>query len=323
LTDLLMLPARKRMADQAFVAVQQEVASEVLEELLAVELAWFEAVGAQHVATMRGLVAKAARQSAELAKRFHAAGNIEPLQLAQERANAASTEIEAVTARAEALKARTVLAILLGIDSAGSWQLEESLAAPLTTQASESRYRLDVLVQQALARRLDLAAKQQALALKQQSLALVRRWRLLGHVEIGGERESEAEGSLRGPSIELALPLFNQGQGALARAEAETKIAEIELAAQIHVVKQDVHQHLEWMQAAAKIADAYRESLVPASQEIVQQSQAKVNFMLMGVFELLAAKREEYDAYEAYLSAVRDYWTARALASCSRWQLAG
>ena len=34
--------------------------------------------------------------------------------------------------------------------------------------------------------------------------------------------------------------------------------------------------------------------------------------MLIGVFELLALKQEEYDAYAGYLGSIRDYWIARA-----------
>jgi cobalt-zinc-cadmium efflux system outer membrane protein len=33
--------------------------------------------------------------------------------------------------------------------------------------------------------------------------------------------------------------------------------------------------------------------------------------MLVGVFELLQARRSQLDAYQAYLEAVRDYWIAR------------
>jgi len=29
------------------------------------------------------------------------------------------------------------------------------------------------------------------------------------------------------------------------------------------------------------------------------------------VFELIQAKRQEYDAYQSYLEAIRDYWLAR------------
>ena len=34
--------------------------------------------------------------------------------------------------------------------------------------------------------------------------------------------------------------------------------------------------------------------------------------MLIGIFELIAIKQEEYDAYQGYLESVRDYWVARA-----------
>jgi len=33
--------------------------------------------------------------------------------------------------------------------------------------------------------------------------------------------------------------------------------------------------------------------------------------MLIGVFELIQAKAKEYDAYQGYLEAVRNYWQAR------------
>ena len=40
--------------------------------------------------------------------------------------------------------------------------------------------------------------------------------------------------------------------------------------------------------------------------------QKRYNFMLIGAFELLQAKQAEYDAYQGYLDAVRDYWTLRS-----------
>jgi cobalt-zinc-cadmium efflux system outer membrane protein len=33
--------------------------------------------------------------------------------------------------------------------------------------------------------------------------------------------------------------------------------------------------------------------------------------MLIGAFELIRTKREEYDAWQGYLESVRDYWIAR------------
>jgi cobalt-zinc-cadmium efflux system outer membrane protein len=51
---------------------------------------------------------------------------------------------------------------------------------------------------------------------------------------------------------------------------------------------------------------------VPARETAVRETQKQVNYMLVGVFELLRAKRQQIDAYQSYLEAVRDYWQARA-----------
>jgi outer membrane protein, heavy metal efflux system len=42
----------------------------------------------------------------------------------------------------------------------------------------------------------------------------------------------------------------------------------------------------------------------------VEESQKQQNYMLIGTFELLAAKQHQYDGYESYIGALREYWTA-------------
>jgi len=51
--------------------------------------------------------------------------------------------------------------------------------------------------------------------------------------------------------------------------------------------------------------------LIPARETVVERSQQEQNFMLIGVFELIQAKTQEYNAYQGYLEAIRDYWLAR------------
>ncbi len=41
-------------------------------------------------------------------------------------------------------------------------------------------------------------------------------------------------------------------------------------------------------------------------------SQQQYDAMLLGVFQLLLARREEINAYRDYIEALRDYWIARA-----------
>ncbi len=55
-----------------------------------------------------------------------------------------------------------------------------------------------------------------------------------------------------------------------------------------------------------------RDVMIPQRIETVASAQQEVNYMLIGVFELLALKQDEYDTYQGYLEAIRDYWLARA-----------
>ena len=308
LTDLLMLPARKRYAEADLARVQSAVAGSLLELAAEVEVAWFEAVGAQQVANMRELVAQAADHSATLAQRFFDAGNITPLQNAQERAAADQARIDAVRAGSDALRARTRLAGLIGLPSAAKWRTQERLPAPLA-----DKLHAEELVALALENRLDLSAAKQEFALRKSALGLAKRWGWLGGIELGAERERELDGArMHGTFVDLEVPLFNQGQGKRARARAELMQAQAELDALALAVRNDAQLGLEAMQAMHQITERYRVALVPVREKIVAESQKEQNFMLIGVFELLLAKQEEYDAYQDYLEAVRDYWIARS-----------
>jgi cobalt-zinc-cadmium efflux system outer membrane protein len=307
-TDLLLLPARKRFAQAELTRLQNEVAAELLELSVEVESAWFDAVGARQVADMREVVAKAAETSAKLAQRFFDAGNITRLQLEQERAAATQARIEATRATADALKARSELAGRVGLPTEGAWTLERQLPAPPASVVVASD-----LTPRALDQRLDLLAAKQALAQREDMLGVTRRWRWLGEVEVGFEQEREGEdGVSQGPVLSLELPIFNQGQGATAKAQAEWIQARAELDAMTLRVHNDALLGVQALNVAREVAEQYRTTLIPAREAIVARKQEEVNYMLIGVFELILAKREEYDAYQEYLEAVRDYWVARA-----------
>lgn len=307
-SELLLLPARKRFATAELARVQNVVAAELLELAKDVETAWYTSVGATLVAQMRDAVATSAQASADLAQRFFDAGNINRLQLEQERAASVRARIDAVRAQAEADRARSQLANLLGVPGNDAWSTLQQLPSPPAV-AMES----EALVDLARSQRLDLVAAQQSVTQREDALGVTRRWRWLGSIDIGYEREHEVDGSeIRGPTFALALPIFNQGQGALARARAELLSARAELDALTLSVQNGTRLALDQLRLSHDIAERYRTALLPSREAIVARSQEQTNFMLMGVFELIVAKQDEYDAYQEYLEAVRDYWIARA-----------
>ena len=54
-----------------------------------------------------------------------------------------------------------------------------------------------------------------------------------------------------------------------------------------------------------------RSVILPLRARVVQQTQLEYNGMLVGVFQLLQAKRDELAAAEEYLELRRHYWRSR------------
>ena len=308
-TDLLLLPARNRFAQARFEAAKSEVGAATLALASEIEAAWYRAAGAEQMLMLRTRVADAAKASADLAQRYFEAGNLSKRDLAMEKSAAAQAQLDRVSAEAQIQASRSALNRLMGLPAAqGSWSLANGLPAPYSDEDS-----LPALQQLALDSRLDvLAARQNADAVAR-AYGLERRTRLLGPIEIGINREKETDGSrLLGPSLSWEIPLFNWGSGRLARAKAELEIAEATEAARELDASNEVEAAYAALHASKALAERYRGELIPQREAVVEQAGRELNFMLIGVFEVLTAKQEEYEAYAGYLEAVRDYWIARA-----------
>jgi len=306
--DLLLLPSRRRLSAAEFRRVELEIGAALVTLARQVESAWYGYVGAQQVEALRAAVAHAARQEANLAKRFFEAGNISRLQLDRQAGVAARAEIDALRARSDAASSRAQFANLLGLSAAGSWRTVDRLSVP-----PESELAPEALISHALSQRLDLASAREEAAVLEESLGVARNWRLLGSVEAGYERERETDGSkLRGPTLALGLPIFNQGQGAVARAEAHLLDARARADALAVVVENEVTTAARQLALAREVSERYRLEWLPAAASAVERQQERFNYMLIGAFDLIQAKRDQYDAWQGYFESIRDYWIARS-----------
>ncbi|MFY2764815.1 TolC family protein [Arenimonas sp. MALMAid1274] len=309
LADLLALPLRTRLAQAEFGRGKLDIAAAVLGVVADVEVAWYRYLAARQIAELRTAVAEGSQAAADLAQRFHEAGNISRLQLSQEQAVASQARIDAARAQARLVRAKLALDTQLGLTGAlADWSTRQQLPLPVPREDSVE----DLLALAAL-NHLPLQAARQRAGLQAQAVAGSRRLRWLGGSEIGYGQEREADGTrVRGPSLALELPLFNQGQARVARAEALLAQAQARVAQAEITVDNDIRQGARQVQALRDVVEIHGQSLLPQRQRIVDDSQREQNYMLIGVFELVQAKVKEYDAHEAYLLAIRDYWVARA-----------
>ena len=308
-TDLLFIHARSRFAEARLEAAKLEVGSAAMGLASDVETAWYRLAGAEQTATLRGRVSDAAEASATLAQRYFDAGNINKRELAAERAAAAQAQLDLLSAQADAQAARSALNRLMGLPaSQTSWTMAGGLPAPLGNEDS-----LDDLQKLATDCRLDIAAARKNAEAIASAYGLERNTRLLGPIEVGFGYEKETDGSrLRGPTLSWALPIFNWGSGRVARAKAELDQAEATLSARELDASNYVQAAHAAVLAAKTLAERYRTQLIPQREAVVEQAGRELNFMLIGAFEVIQVKQQEYDAYAGYLKAVRDYWIARA-----------
>lgn len=307
--DVVLLRSRRAIAAGEFAGAREDAVRAIQDLVSEVQEKYFALLGARQVAEMRALIARAERASAELAQRYHAAGNLADLELRTREAEAVDAELEAIRTRAEASQAYHALGAAMGLrPGEAEWRIDARLPLPV---ASEDE--ADALAQLAFASRSDLAARRREAETLAHSLGVTRRFRWLGGFELGVDAERETDGAkLIGPSVSFELPIFHRNEAAVARAEARVAQAEAEALALEGEIGHGVLAARAAVLAARERAERHRDELLPLRERIVARMQERYDYMLDGVFELIAAKRSEYAAFEGYLVALRDYWMARA-----------
>lgn len=304
---LLTRAPRRQFAAGEFERAKAAFAGRILALADDTESAWFELAGAMQVTELRRLVLESTEASAQLAGRLQQAGNLADLDLALRQATASEARIALQRAETRQRQAWLKLGRLMGLPPERDWQAAPGLPAPVAAEEG-----LPELQQRALRQRLDLDAARREVDLLRVALGMTRRYRYLGEFEVGVDYERETDRSrMLGPSIALELPLFDQNQAPLGRAQArlqqaEARLQRLELDASAGVAT--AHAGLA---SARTQLDHYREQLLPQRERVVARTLEMQQYMLLGPFELLAARRDEFDAYQGYLETLRDYWLAR------------
>ncbi len=307
--DLLSMPLRKKIAGAAFEAAKLRVTSEVLAMAARTESAFFRVQGAAQLLEMRRTILAAASASFDAADRIHQAGNISDLALADERSQFAQTKLEVARAEADLLDAREELNALMGVsDPQTQWTVMPRLADLPPSDVESGN-----LESAAIRQRADLGAARQEVERSAQSLGLTQFNPLASDVTIGANVEKETDSALSsGPAFSVPLPLFNQGQPAIAAARARLRQSLRHYQAMDAEVRSEVRRARNRMTADRRQAEYYASEILPIRHRIVQQMQLQYNGMLVGVFQLLAVREQEIDAGREYVEALRDYWMARA-----------
>ena len=304
--DLLLLPLRKRMAQRALDQSALLAADAALGLARDVRAAVYTLQAQQRTVALQEEMARASGATADLARRLHEAGNINELDFATQRAEDAQAQVDLLRARAELAEDREAVNRLLGLSgpAAARWTVDDLPSVPGDEAPAD--------VAAAARRRLDVAAADAEVAMTDQAVSLTKAG-VLTQVSLGADLERETDKQVVvGPSIGLDVPIFNQHQGQIARAEAEARLARQRAAAARVNVEADVRSAEARLSAARAVADLASGVLVPQRQAVTRATQQQYNGMILGLYQLLAAKRAELAARQSAVAAEAQYWVARA-----------
>ena len=309
IVSILQMPLKKRIAGAAFEEAKLTVSAAVIDLVTAVKRAFYRAQGAEQLLELRRSVVEATALSADVARRQHDAGNINDLDLSGELALAEQANADLARTQIEVAEDREELTAIMGLSGpATEWRI-----APRLPELPHDDGMPDDLETLAITQRLDLAAAQERVHRLLLARDLSRRSRFLPTAGLGiaAQREVDDGAWSIGPALELPIPLFDQGQAAVASQSAQARQGEDQRAALAVAIRSQVRRARTKMQQGRALAEHYRTVLVPLRERIIRQTQLEYNAMLAGVFQLLAAKRDEIDAGRGLIESLRDYWIAR------------
>jgi cobalt-zinc-cadmium efflux system outer membrane protein len=305
--DLLLIPAKKKVAAAQFEAAKFRVGSVVLDVTAQVKSDFYSVLAAQQTLAVRRTMEESEEASFELVQRQAEAGNISDLAIANEKTMVLQARLDVTRSAADVAAAREQLTRVMGLPEP-SW--ETSARLPDVPSADVPIARLE---EQAVRDRLDLSALRQEVQTLDDALTLARTSRYTGVIDIGVDVARLKDGSIAvGPRASLELPIFDQRQAPIARLEAQRRRSQQLLVERVVEVRSEIRAAVERVNCARQAAEQYRSAIIPTREHVVELSQQEYDAMLLGVYQLIAAKQSEVNAYREYIDSVRDYWTGQA-----------
>ena len=305
---VFMIPLRRRVAAAQFEDAKLRVTGAVLDFAAKARTDFYRHQASSQMLGLQQAIVDGLSLRWDVTQRLHTAGNISDLDLMREHALLEAAKLALSSAEMALLDGREQLNTTMGLwgESVVVWKAGQRLAEPPETPVS-----LEAVEARAVQSSLDLASARQSIFIAGARMGLQRSAALVPDIELGVVGEREAGDWSAGPTLEFALPLFDQGQARVGRAAVELRRSQhayYALAVRIRSVARRLRERL---QAARQRALYYRDIVLPLRERILNETFLHYNAMQLGVFQLLQAQERQIQSAGDYIKALRDYWLAR------------
>lgn len=308
LIELWHLPVRKQAAESQVERTVLDVAQCAVIVAAQAKAAYFTALASSSALSVAEENLKTAQDFLELALERQEAGAATQVNVNAARSTFLEQQVLVRAASFAALDAKWRLALALGIATPP----EEIALADALVAPPDRTLDLQRLLTVAHEHRLDLRSAEKNVEAAGNVVPLERR-RMWRNVSGGLAFESEGGDRALGPAIELELPIFDQNQAQIAKAEYRYAQALRRLEGVSAHVAQQVRGAYERYTMAQDTARLYRTELLPlreASLDLARESFAAGKTGFLSVLEaqdrLLATRREYVDRLEAVALSIPD-----------------
>lgn len=307
--DVLWIPLRRELGGLALEETQFRVGDEVLKTVREVKKAYIDVRVAQEKRVLYENLLKSHEASMQLAIRQNTAGNLSKRNLLKMQDVYAHARLEAMDLSRENAMAREALNRLLGVYGAQTNYTPEGTALVLEAPLVNA----DGLESRAIANRLDMKAaiKRVDYAARDAGYTQNTRWLTEGELSASSEKTTDTS-RLNSFGVKIPLPLFDFGQGRVSKTQA--------------LYNQSVHRLYETaVNVRSQVREAYavsrysydkayetNEVIVPANEQILEETKLFYNGMLDGVYELLEDHRRFGEAKMQSLMMMGEYHKSQA-----------
>ncbi len=287
LIELWQIPARKRMARKDLEKTVMRIAYETTRTVFETKGAYYTAVAAKEILEVEKQNVDTTKTFLDLVSDQQKSGSATEVEVNAARAEALEQEVTLRSAQLALFESKRKLAILLGLElSPNDIDLSDPLI-PLPHWAFD----VSQLIFLANGHRLDLQAARENVRATQEALSLEKRL-FLRNAGAGAGLESEGNNVTLGPAIRLQLPVFDQNQAQIAKAEIRYTQATQTLEALTVDVIQQVRGAHEGFLAASDIARSYKERILPLGENSLELAQESFRAGKTGVLSVLIVQRK-------------------------------
>lgn len=302
---------KEAVARSALEETKLQVAGMVIDHAAKTNIAFIDYVAANQEVRFDREVLTSARAAFETAKALRKAGNSTSLDYEQQQSVLTQAKLELANAEARAAVARERLNVLMGLAGSDTkWRAPTRLPAPREHVRDHGN-----IERVAVERSLELAALRQKIITLGYQHQLTNRKSLIPDIGLGVEYEKkEADGGVErsvGPTFDVTLPLFDQGQAKKARSIMALRQAQDAYWETAIRVRSAARVARVERATALRTLTYYRRAVIPQQERLLRATQQQYNAMQADVFRLIRARREQIAAQRAYISVVAAYWRAQ------------